>query len=141
MPRISTVKDASRIEIANGQACSLQVAFGTSIQVLSGKVWLTQEGDSRDYTIPGGVTFCVDRGGRAVLTAIGGASVVIVRKANAQRRTCVPGTVTIDSIEQIARQARASQAAYVASCFTRLLEKFMKDREHDGSEPTRMQRA
>jgi hypothetical protein len=76
-----------------------------------GKLWLTQEGDTRDHVVPAGATFCADRTGRVVLSAVDSASVVIVRKAP---RYCVPGTVAIDSIERFTRNARAAQAKFVA---------------------------
>ena len=142
MQTISSLNTAGRIEIPHRDARSVHVALGTAIRVVSGNVWLTQEGDSRDYSIPEGVTFCADRGGRAVLSAIDGMSVVIIRHADAQRSGCVPGTATIDSIAQVSRRARASQAAYFASLFTRLLARLIKsDRKHSAAEPARIQRA
>jgi hypothetical protein len=116
----------SRIEIAGDRAVSVNVEVGATIQCVSGRLWLTQEGDARDYSVPAGVTFCADRSGRAVLSAIGGPSVVTVREARAARSGCVPGTLTIDSIERITRDARAAQSAYFASVLTRMAASLFK---------------
>jgi hypothetical protein len=138
---ISAVNSARRVEIAPRDARSLHVTVGTAIQAVSGRIWLTQEGDSRDYSIPAGVTFCVDRGGRAVLSAIDGASVVIVRQDN-ERPRCVPGSITIHSMLQLDREARASQSAYFAALFRRMLDKFRRTRpKQTAARASGMQRA
>ena len=102
------------IEIPDNRATSVKVAAGATIRCMAGKVWLTQEGDARDYCVPAGVTFCADRSGQAVLSAIEGPSTVIVQASAAEGSRCVPGTLRIDSIEELTRRARAEQAAYVA---------------------------
>jgi hypothetical protein len=112
-----SLAESSCIEIAADAAVSVQVAIGTTIQCLRGRVWLTQEGDSRDYALPGGTSFSVDRPGQAVLTSVEGESVVVVRKSGLVR---VPGTLSIDSIESLTRAARQAQAAYVGRAFARL---------------------
>ena len=69
--------ESRRIEIAADAAVSVQVSLGTTIQCVGGTVWLTQEGDPRDHVFPAGESFSVDAPGRAVLTAVGGPSVVL----------------------------------------------------------------
>src|SRR5687767_2770184 len=88
---------ASRIDVSANTAASIEVAAGAAIQCITGKLWLTQEGDPRDYVVPAGTTFCTDRAGRVVVSAIEGASVAAVRTAPA---SCVRGSVTIDSMER-----------------------------------------
>src|ERR1041384_2468197 len=66
------------VDIAEGAAASVYVRVGTTIRVARGKVWLTQEGDSRDYCVCPGITFCADRKGRVVLGAVGGPVVAVV---------------------------------------------------------------
>ena len=63
--------ESRRIDIETATAVSLEVAVGDRIRCVRGKIWLTQEGDSRDHYLVGGVSFCVDHKGRAVLDAIG----------------------------------------------------------------------
>jgi hypothetical protein len=111
MNNTSSANRASHIEITSNQALSVDVAPGTAIQCVSGRLWLTQEGDARDHCIPAGVTFCADRSGRAVLTAIDGPSIVMVRERAAGY---VPGTVTVDSMDRVSRYARTLQAAELA---------------------------
>ena len=118
MNNTRAVDRASRIEVAASAAASIEVSAGAALQCIAGKLWLTQEGDARDHVVPAGTTFCTDRGGRVVMSAIGGASVVLVRKA--APRHCVPGTVTIDSLERFTHTARAAQAEYVAALCARL---------------------
>ena len=119
MNNTASAQRASRLDIAADRATSVEVEAGAAIQVVSGRIWLTQEGDPRDYAVPAGVTFCTDRRGRAVLTAIDGTSVVlIVRDAR-----CVQGTLRIDSLERITQEARRAQARYVADMLTRTLSR------------------
>src|SRR5215213_8793080 len=67
----------TRIGIAANEAVSVQIRVGTAVQSLSGTIWLTQENDTRDYALPAGTTFCADRAGRAVLTALDDRAVAI----------------------------------------------------------------
>ena len=48
---------------------TLQDAAGREVTCLSGRVWLTMEGDSRDIVLEPGATFMVDRGGATILAA------------------------------------------------------------------------
>jgi hypothetical protein len=115
MNNTSSASRASRIEIAANEAVSVKVTLGAAIQCARGTVWITQNGDLRDYCILAGTTFCADRGGRVVLTALDGASVVLVSEAGARSAGYVPGAVTIDSMDRITRDARAARAKAVAS--------------------------
>jgi hypothetical protein len=119
MNNTSSVDRATRIEVAANQAASVEVLAGAAIQCTTGKLWLTQDGDTRDHVVSEGTTFCTDRSGRVVLTAVDGASVVVVRKAPGYR---VPGTVTIDSLERVTRSARAAQAKFVARLVMSVVE-------------------
>jgi hypothetical protein len=70
-----------------------------------------------------GMTFCTDRGGRVVLSAIEGSAVALVREA--APASCVPGTVTIDSIRQVTREAELAQARYISGLFARAAERLL----------------
>ena len=105
------------VKIPGDQAVSIDAVVGCAIRCVSGKLWLTQEGDSRDYTIAAGVTFCADRSGRAVLSAVDGPSAIIVEEI--ADPDCIPGKLKIDSLERLTRFARASQAEYVARALRR----------------------
>ena len=123
MNNTSAVDRASRLRLVANQAASFDARPGSAVRCVGGKLWLTQEGDVRDHVVPAGTTFCADRAGRIVLTAIDGVSVALVGKAPAY---CVPGTVTIDSVETFERSAKAAQAAYVAGLLARLVRWVMR---------------
>src|SRR5215217_7980815 len=103
------------VDVAVNEAASIDMHAGAALQAISGKVWLTQEGDSRDHVLIGGTTFCTDRSGRVVLTGIDAPAVVLVWKAAA--RHCVPGTISIDSMRRIALAAQAARSELVAAAF------------------------
>lgn len=105
---------SSRIDIAVGEAVSVQVSYGTLVQCLHGHVWLTQEGDARDHFFAAGLTFCIDKPGRAVITALDGPGVVIItRRACGMTAAYIPGTLTIDSLERLTAAARQAQSEHM----------------------------
>jgi hypothetical protein len=120
MNNTSAANEASRIVVAAQEAMSIEMPAGAAIQCVAGKLWLTQEGDARDHVVPAGTTFCTDRPGRVVVSAIDVESAVLVRKI--APRHCTPGAVTIDSIERFTHAARAAQAEYVAGLFVSMFE-------------------
>lgn len=124
MNTTASMHRASRIEIGGRRAASVDVAVGATIQCVKGRLWITQEGDTRDYCVPAGVTFCADRKGRAVLSAIDETSVAIVRPS--QSRSSVPGSLRIDSLDRLVQAARSAQAAYVGAVFTRAAQRVLK---------------
>ena len=85
MNSTSAADRVSRIRIAARQAVSVMVEAGTEIRCVSGRIWLTQEGDARDHCIPAGVTFWTDRAGQAVMSSISGPSVAIVSEVRHAR--------------------------------------------------------
>ena len=115
------VGGSTRIEIGNHEAVSVQIAIGTAIQCVDGMIWLTQENDTRDYCVPAGTTFCADRAGRAVLTAMDGGAVAVLHFADAFASGRVPGTVQVDSFAQLTRAARKARRDALADIAKRLL--------------------
>jgi hypothetical protein len=104
--------ESRRIDIDGSSARSVELSVGDTVRCVRGQIWLTQEGDWRDYCLVAGVSFCADRKGQAVLSAIAGSSAVVVER---RARAAVAGTVKIDSIEEITRGARRAQAEWFAS--------------------------
>lgn len=49
---------------------SLVVRSGSEIRCLEGMLWITQEGDVRDYILKAGDSFRTDRKGKVVLQAL-----------------------------------------------------------------------
>ena len=120
MNNTSQANSASRVVVAAHSAASVDLPRGAAVHGLGGRLWLTQEGDQRDHVVVAGTTFCTDRSGRVVLSAIEGSAVALVRETAPSH--CVPGTVTIDSIKRIKRDAEIAQAKYIAGLFVRLGE-------------------
>jgi hypothetical protein len=110
---------ASRVRIAPRQAVSVDLETGDAIHCASGVIWMTQEGDARDHCVPAGVSFCADRKGQAVLSAVDGTSDVIVRRGT-PNGGCIPGTLRIDSIERLTHAARNAQASAIAAAAARV---------------------
>jgi hypothetical protein len=61
--------EANRFEMQAGQMLALRNGKGAQLEVLSGELWVTQQGDRRDYVISGGGAFVVDRTGLTLLHA------------------------------------------------------------------------
>jgi DUF2917 family protein len=117
----SSAVQANRIAIGADRAVSVMIEPGAAIQCVNGTVWLTQEGDTRDYCIPAGVTFCADRLGQAVLSAIDAPALVVVHRSD--QSGCSRPRFTIDSIERLTNAARAAQSAYMAKAVARVLKR------------------
>ncbi|HEY6241403.1 MAG TPA: DUF2917 domain-containing protein [Burkholderiales bacterium] len=59
----------------------LEDAAGTRLQVVRGSVWITQEGDRRDYYLTATGTLTLDRPGLALIHALEPALLVVRRPA------------------------------------------------------------
>ena len=104
-------RESRRIDIARNTAVSIPLQAGNTIRCVDGQIWLTQEGDWRDYCLVSGVSFCADRKGKAVLSAVGGKGAVVVERS---ARAMAPGTVRIHSLDAVTRGAREAQAQWIA---------------------------
>ena len=59
------------------QHLQLRGALGSSVQAVSGAVWLTQDGDLRDIVLEAGQRFVIDRPATTLLSALGDAAIRI----------------------------------------------------------------
>ncbi|PXW99561.1 hypothetical protein C7444_101391 [Sphaerotilus hippei] len=59
------------VDLAPGALTSLQQARGLCITVITGRVWLTEEGDEQDHFLSGGDTHVVAGCGRVVVEGLG----------------------------------------------------------------------
>ena len=77
--------------LAHGTPLRLNNAAGRHLSVVSGVVWITQQGDLGDPVLKSGETFRFDRGGLALVTPLGGPAQVLLedglRAAPAERGT------------------------------------------------------
>jgi hypothetical protein len=55
--------------LGKGKIRHLHAESGRRVEVLSGSIWITQDGDRRDIVLRGGESFDFDRNGDALLSA------------------------------------------------------------------------
>jgi hypothetical protein len=70
---IQTLQDKPSPELhrlAAGETVSIMGRSGSVVRVLEGRIWITQEGDARDYVVPAGMRFCVAGSGHVVISAV-----------------------------------------------------------------------
>lgn len=113
--------ESRRIDIDADQAISVQVTYGTLVHCAHGRVWLTQQCDPRDHCFAAGLTFCVDKPGRAVISALDGPCVIVVRKPAPRAATAyLPGTLRIESLERLTFAARHARSEHVRESIDRV---------------------
>ena len=69
--------EAPVLALEAGQIFSLDDACGTSIQAWAGTVWITEEGEPRDFVVGPGEAFVVTRAGRTLVQAVAPARVAL----------------------------------------------------------------
>lgn len=131
--------DQSTIQLTQGKLISLPDAEGSTVAVLWGSVWLTQDGDSRDYELNSGESFTIRGDGMIVISAFENSAVTIlepcedvalaskrgesVNHATGTRDTNGKGSVRYlsgDELDQYKRNAHELRARYMASLFKSL---------------------
>lgn len=58
------------LTLAAGQYFALDDACGTRIEPFEGTLWITEEGESRDFVVAAGEAFVVARPGRTLVQAL-----------------------------------------------------------------------
>ena len=132
--------DQSTIQLTKDNLISLPDAEGSTVAVLWGSVWLTQDGDSRDYELNAGESFTIRGDGMIVVSAFENSAVTILQpcedvaissmkpSGNARRATAHGKTndrnrmlyLSGDELERYKRDAHELRAQYIASLFTSL---------------------
>ena len=69
--------EAPVLSLEAGQLVSLDDACGTRIQSRDGAVWITEEGEPRDFVVGPGEAFVVTRPGRTVVQAMAATRVAL----------------------------------------------------------------
>ena len=130
----------STIQLTKGNLISLPDAEGSIVAVLWGSVWLTQDGDQRDYEVNAGESFTIRGDGMIVISAFENSALTILQpcedatvlsmkpRANARRATAydeanernsVPN-LSGDALERYKRGAHELRAEFIASLFAAL---------------------
>lgn len=104
-------------DLAAGEVHSVIGSRGTVVRCLSGQLWVTQEGDTRDYVVPAGTRFCAGGNGHIVASAVAdGTRIVVERAAPQPAALWTYNAVRIDAdfvaaVEEAARRERSRQVA------------------------------
>ena len=87
------MREIRTFELDHGEpAAAWRVTQALSLQVMTGEVWLTVQGDLRDYWLSAGETFELNRGERAWVSAgPGGARLALAFASGAQVRPTAKG--------------------------------------------------
>lgn len=105
------------LQLAEGRAVTVRARRGTVVRSVQGRVWVTQDGDQRDYVVPAGARYCAARTGRIVVSAIDGDSrIAVSRERPVPSGLWAHNAVRFDAdfagtLENAARQAMADQVA------------------------------
>jgi hypothetical protein len=106
------------INLRANEVISVPGRRGTSIRCVHGQVWVTQEGDRRDYIVPRGLRFVAAGAGRIVVNGATDHSTVevgIVSVAGTSVSTQSALRVDWRCFAQIDAEARHARAAYFAT--------------------------
>ena len=71
--------DQCTIQLAKGNLISLPDAEGSTVAVLWGSVWLTQDGDSRDYEVNSGESFTIRGDGLVLISAFENTALTVLQ--------------------------------------------------------------
>jgi len=97
-----------RLELRPDESVSVPARPGTLVQCERGPIWLTQEGNRKDYILVEGMRFVSGSRGKIVLSAPDGAVQALVYPASfANKLKLAPGVhVGHEVIERLAQEAR-----------------------------------
>ena len=107
MRKLFTKGSQQSLALDAGQVMSVQTAAAETLQVISGRVWVTVSGQSDDYWLGAGQYLNVAAGAHVVLEADKGRSLIEVRQ---QTPTAIPAA------RSVRRQPLAMPDKCVANC-------------------------
>jgi hypothetical protein len=77
------------IHLEPGEVLTMRDAVGTTVRVLSGRAWLTQEHDTQDYILEAGESFVIGKRGLTVVNGLSDATFSVL-DPDALRRNVSP---------------------------------------------------
>jgi hypothetical protein len=83
-PLLATIElnpAGNALYLQRDQHIKMRDAAGWAVRALSGILWITQDGDSRDIVLEAGQSFVLDRNGIALLTPLGKADICVEHDA------------------------------------------------------------
>jgi DUF2917 family protein len=107
------------IDLEAQKAVTVIAHRGTEVRVSGGPVWITQEGDGKDYIVSAGTRFCTGQKGSIVVSALSEASRITVswtdpaRSGGYTRSGVWLDYAQVERIEQAARRARAHEIVHL----------------------------
>lgn len=123
----------ARINLDANQLTTIQGRHGTSVLCLHGQVWVTQEGDARDYIVPRGLRYVAPGRGRIVVNGVAQHSRIEVAHV-----TCAKGggwaqqplQIEMRCFAQIESEARLARSTYCASQMDALVSRIQQICQH-----------
>ena len=70
--------DSAALHLARGKSIRVRDGAGSTLQVLHGAVWITEESNPRDVVLKRGQCFRLARGGLAIVEAFSDAAISLI---------------------------------------------------------------
>ena len=99
----------SLLQLGQNEPMPVRALRGTVVCCLSGELWVTHEGDSRDYIVPRGRRYCSSEDGLIVANSLGGPSTALVYWTDPERCPAFATNgvhVDYESTERLVRNAQ-----------------------------------
>lgn len=120
---------ATHIRLGARETTAIEGCRGLSICCLEGLVWVTREGDVRDYILPPGLRFVAADAGRVVINGMAEDNRVEIGAAppaGARINACQPLQIDWAHVARIGQLARRARAEYVAAAWHRAFERIAR---------------
>jgi uncharacterized protein YjiS (DUF1127 family) len=114
------------IGLNDGEILRLRDAKGRHIGVVHGTVWVTQEGDQRDYVVRAGEHFRFDRGGLALVRPLNGTARLVFEDGLVPKRKAEPQIISVTRynwfahLPELERRARRMRNEAIGQAFATL---------------------
>jgi Protein of unknown function (DUF2917) len=109
--------------IRKGSSVPVHSGPGTQVLVLMGCVWVTQEGDGRDYILASGDAMRVSKTGLTLVMAIEDSRVSLVAPEKPNTQPSAPRYLSGGTVESLTNRAKQLRAEYIGHLAGRFKEK------------------